>query len=199
MRILVLGGVHGAGGRPPRRSVPAAPVATFEAEPETRRGARWALPGPLHTRRLGRYALTSVVATGASEATLLGVYGAHLLAASAAAVVASLAGIVPSYAMSRYWVWSEADRRRPGRQAAAFWVVALASLGLSSLLTGVAAGLAPPGHLVHVVVVGAAYVGTYGALWVAKFVVYQRFLFRPAMVATTGEPAADATGLGTAA
>ena len=139
-------------------------------------------------RRLGRYLATSVVATAISEATLLAVYGMHLLAASPAAAVASLAGTVPSYAMSRYWIWPEADRRRPGRQAIAFWVLALVSLGLSSLVIGLAAGDAPAGHLAHLVVVGVAYVGTYGALWILKFLVYQRHLFRPATVpASDGE------------
>ena len=131
-----------------------------------------------HRGRVGRYALASVVATGVSEATLLELYGAHLLGASAAAVAASAAGVIPSYLMSRYWIWPEADRHRPGRQAVAFWAVALISLGLCTLLTGVAAANSPSGHLSHLAVVGVAYVGTYGMLWVAKFAVYQRYLFR---------------------
>ena len=145
-------------------------------------GPGWSTRATARGRRIGRYAATSVVATGVSEVTLVAVYGAHLLTASLAAVVASLAGVVPSYAMSRYWIWPEADRRRPGRQAVAFWVIALVSLGLSSLLTGMAAADGPSGRGAHLVVVGLAYVGTYGALWVGKFVVYQRFLFRPAGV-----------------
>lgn len=140
-------------------------------------------------RRWTRYAVTSLVATAVSESMLLGIYGAHLLGASVAAVVASMTAAVPSYAMSRYWIWPEADRRRPGRQAAGFWVVGLVSLGVSSLLTGVAAANAPPGRVAHVVVVGAAYVGTYGALWLLKFALYQRLLFRPAPHAPRGGPA----------
>lgn len=136
---------------------------------------------PLHPRatRLGRYAVTSVVATVVSEVTLLVVYGAGLLHASPAAVVASLAGTIPSYAMSRYWIWPEADRRRPGRQAAAYWLIAVVSLGVASAATGWAASLAPAGHAAHVAVVGVAYLGTYGALWLAKFALYQTVLFRP--------------------
>ncbi len=127
--------------------------------------------------RWGRYAVTSVVATAVSEAVLLAVYGTHLLGASAASVVASMAGMVPSYAMSRFWIWPEADRRNPGRQAAGFWVIGIVSLGASSLVTGIAAALAPSGRVAHLAVVGVAYVGTYGALWILKFGVYQRFLF----------------------
>lgn len=142
-------------------------------------------------RRWGRYAVTSIVATVVSEAVLLAFYGAHLLTASAAAVVASMAGTVPSYALSRFWIWPEADRRRPGRQAAGFWAVGLVSLGVSSLFTGLAAANAPPGHAAHLAVVGCAYVGTYGVLWMLKFVAYQRALFRPAADSARKEAEAD--------
>ena len=139
-------------------------------------------------RRWGRYAVTSVVATVVSEAVLLALYGSHLLSAAGASVVASIAGMIPSYAMSRFWIWPEADRRRPGRQAAGFWVVGVVSLGISSLTAAIAAALAPSGHLVHVAVVGVVYIGTYGALWILKFVVYQRFLFRPASAVAGRQP-----------
>lgn len=129
------------------------------------------------SRRWWRYALTSVVATGASETTLLVVYGLHLVSASWAAVIASLAGSAPSYLMSRYWIWPEADRRRPGRQMVAYWVVALVSLGVSSAVTGIAGANAPASGTARLVVVGLAYIGAYGGLWIAKFVLYQRFLF----------------------
>jgi putative flippase GtrA len=131
-------------------------------------------------QRVWRYAVTSVVATVASEATLLIVYGTGALGASASAVVASLAGTFPSYAMSRYWIWPEADRGHTARQATAFWVIALVSLVLSSAATGAAAHLAPAGRAAHLAVVGLAYIGVYGALWLAKFAIYQRVLFRPA-------------------
>lgn len=97
-------------------------------------------------QRVWRYAVTSVVATVASEATLLIVYGTGALGASASAVVASLAGTFPSYAMSRYWIWPEADRGHSARQATAYWLIALVSLVLSSAATGAAAHLAPAGR-----------------------------------------------------
>ncbi len=173
---------------------PSAPQSAPQSAPAARReraklaclGATW--------RRWGRYAATSGVATGVSEGALLVLYGAHVLTASAAAVVASLAGTVPSYAMSRLWIWPEADRRRPGRQAAGYWMVGLASLALSSLLTGVAAANAPSGRTAHLAVVGIAYIGTYGALWALKFAVYQRFLFRPLAPVPVEEDAMERVG-----
>ena len=136
-------------------------------------GARWP-----RLRRLGRYAVTSVVATAVSEATLLTVYGFGLLGAGSSAIVANLAGTFPSYVMSRYWIWGDAERRHAGRQAVAYWLISIASLVLSSVVTAVAAGHAPAGHGAHLAVVAVAYVGTYALLWFGKFALYQGVLFR---------------------
>jgi len=81
--------------------------------------------------------------------------------------------------MSRYWIWPEADRLRPGRQIIAYWLISIVCLLLASAATGWAAGLAPAGHTAHVVVVGVAYLGIYCVLWLAKFAIYQTVLFRP--------------------
>jgi putative flippase GtrA len=138
------------------------------------------IKGPQKLRRVWRYAMTSVVATAVSEVTLLIVYGTGALGASSSAVAASLAGTFPSYAMTRYCIWPEADRHHFGRQATSFWLVAITSLMLSSVVTGLAADLAPAGRAAHLAVVALAYIGTYGALWLAKFALYQGILFRPA-------------------
>lgn len=130
-------------------------------------------------RRLWRYVVTSVVATVASEVTLLVIYGTRTLGAVAAAVVANLAGAIPSYPMSRYWVWPEADRGHAARQAAGYWAVSLVSLVVSSAATGVAAAHAPAAGTPRLVVVGFAYIGTLVILWLAKLAVYHWVLFRP--------------------
>jgi putative flippase GtrA len=163
-----------------RRSAPAA--APRRPLPFLRR----LLADPVRRRRLGRYVVTSVVATVVSETALLALYGTGALDAGVAAVVANLAGTLPSYLMSRYWIWPEADRRRVGRQVVLYWAVSVVSLVASSTVTGVAAAEAPAGRLAHVLVVAIAYVATYGALWLAKFAVYQLVLFRPVLVAAQG-------------
>jgi len=140
---------------------------------------RQLLADSVRRRRIWRYAITSVVATVVSESVLLVAYGAVALDATVAAVVANLAGTLPSYLMSRYWIWPEADRRRAGRQVVLYWLVSLISLVLSSAVTGTSAASAPAGRVAHLVVVAVSYVGTYGLLWMGKFVVYQLALFRP--------------------
>lgn len=140
--------------------------------------AGWLFRDRVLSKHLWRYFVTSVVATVVSEATLLSFYGAGALDATMSAVVANLAGTLPSYVMSRYWIWSEADRRRPLRQVVFYWTISIVSLLASSAATGAAAANAPKGHAAHLAVVGAAYAGTYAALWIAKFVIYQKALFR---------------------
>jgi len=147
---------------------------------------RRVLADPIRRRRLWRYVLTSAVATLVSETALLVLYGTGVLDAAVAAVVANLAGTLPSYLMSRYWIWPEADRRRVGRQVVLYWAVSVVSLVVSSTVTGVAADEAPAGRLAHLLVVAIAYVATYGVLWLAKFAVYQLVLFRPVPVAPQG-------------
>ena len=147
----------------------------------------WVERMPPQLRRWWRYGITSVVATAVSEAVLVVVYASGLLGASASAVVASLVGAVPSYVMSRYWIWAEADRAHFGRQASGFFVVSVLSLVISSVLTGVAANHAPRSHAAHVAVVATVYVGVYGLLWVVKFVLYQRVLFRSQRPAAQNE------------
>jgi hypothetical protein len=87
-------------------------------------------------------------------------------------------GTLPSYAMSRYWIWSEADRHRPVRQVISYWTISIVSLVASSAATGAAAANGPNGRAAHLVAVAVAYIGTYGFLWIAKFVVYQKAIFR---------------------
>ncbi|HEY6538951.1 MAG TPA: GtrA family protein [Candidatus Dormibacteraeota bacterium] len=127
-----------------------------------------------------RYAITSGVSTGISEVTLLALYANGFLGATGSSVVANLAGTIPSYLMSRYWIWPEADRSGTARQMGLYWATAAVSLVLSAAGTSMAAAHAPAGHGAHVIVVGVAYVGTYAVLWVAKYLVYQHLVFRGA-------------------
>lgn len=132
---------------------------------------------------LARYATTSVVAFGISEAALLLLYGNSVAGATVCAVIANLVGTVPSYFMSRYWIWKDADRNKAGRQVALYWVTSLIFIALTSLSTGGIAKLAPAGHTMHLEVVAIAFPAVTVFFWIAKLVVYQRFIFR------TTEPA----------
>lgn len=128
-------------------------------------------------QKLLRYALTSGLATGISEVTLLALYAGGFLGATGSSIIANLAGTVPSYLLSRYWIWPEADRRGAARQMGLYWATSAAGLVVSAAGTSFAGAHSPAGHTAHVIVVGSAYIATVAVLWVAKFIVYQRVIF----------------------
>ena len=66
-----------------------------------------------------------MIAFAVSEITLLFLYGFHVMGATLAAVVANLVATVPSYLMSRYWIWSASPRARVGRQVVMYWTTSL--------------------------------------------------------------------------
>jgi putative flippase GtrA len=127
--------------------------------------------------RLVRYGATSVVAFAVSEVTLLTLYGWNVTGATAAAVVANLVGTVPSYLMSRYWIWSEAPRSRVGRQVAMYWTTSIVCITGTSLATGAIASLAPSGQRFHLAIAGIGFLLVSVVFWFAKFEVYQRIIF----------------------
>lgn len=127
--------------------------------------------------RLARYGATSVIAFAVSEITLLFLYGFHVMGATLAAVVANLVATVPSYLMSRYWIWSASPRARVGRQVVMYWTTSLLCITGTSLATGAIAGLAPSGHRFHLVVAGVGFLLVNVVFWFAKFVIYQRVIF----------------------
>ena len=88
--------------------------------------------GRADVARLARYAATSGVAFAVSEATLLILYGLNLTTATVAALIASLAGTVPSYLLSRYWIWRDAARERVLRQVILYWIVSISCIALTS-------------------------------------------------------------------
>jgi len=133
-----------------------------------------------------RYALTSGVTTGISEVTLLVLYASGFLGATGSSVIANLAGTVPSYLLSRYWIWPEAERSGVTRQMGLYWATSFVSMVVTTVGASFAGAHAPAGHTNHVIVVGSAYIATVAVLWVAKFIVYQRIVFNSSPLGRSG-------------
>jgi putative flippase GtrA len=132
-----------------------------------------------HSQRLFRYAFTSGLSLGISEACLLALYSTRTFGATSSALLATLAGTIPSYLLSRYWIWSEANRKRVGRQVVLYWATSLASMGITAAGTGLITHAAPGGHRAHVIFAGAAFLAMNVILWFTKYLVYQKVIFRP--------------------
>ena len=93
------------------------------------------------------------------------------------AVIANLIAVslscLPSFLLNRYWVWGHAGRRNLGPQIVAFWAMALVGLAASTLVVS---------WLDQVwdspVVANVGNMIGFGGLWVAKFFVLDRVMFR---------------------
>ena len=161
-------------------AAPPRPLSVVEPEAPAGAPIARAYRLPAGVRRISRYLLTSGVSTVVSEVTLIAVLAIRLLPAPAAAMAATATGGMVSYVLSRYWIWADADRRRAGLQLALYWAVTVAGRLLAAAATDLAADHARGAHPARVAEAAAAYLATYGLLWIAKFLVYQRVIFRPA-------------------
>jgi putative flippase GtrA len=100
------------------------------------------------------------------------------VAPAAANVIATVAGIGPSYALNRRFVWKLRGRSRFVRQVLPFWIFSVAGLVTSTVAVDAAARYASiwTGTMRSLVLL-AANAATFGSLWIAQFVLLDRVIF----------------------
>ena len=99
--------------------------------------------------------------------------------------LATCIATVPYYYLNRMWVFKKSGRSHLTKEVLPFWTIAFVSLVLSTLAVKFA------GSQVHAIssknvrgaILVAANLATYGILWIAKFVVFNRILFKSSDVA----------------
>jgi putative flippase GtrA len=153
------------------------------------------IPDALRSRaaQVVRYGSVSVIATTTSLVVLTLLVGTKLLAPAAANVVATCAGMVPSFELNRRWVWRATGRPSVRRQVAPFVVLSLAGLFLSTAAVALMASYAADAgwsHAATTVAVTFANLASFGVLWIAQFIILDQFLFRRA----AGAPAPSGAG-----
>ena len=137
------------------------------------------LRGPLGKKAF-RYSVTSAVSLVVSQASFVFFFGAHIMGSKYSSISATLIGAVPSYVMNRYWAFEKKDTNRVFKEVLPYVVMALISLAFSTWASDFAdshAGIAGSSHVLRVVWVDGAYLGSFAVLWVAKFVFLNRILF----------------------
>jgi putative flippase GtrA len=130
--------------------------------------------------RLAKFSASSAVAAMISEITFVIVYGALDAGARLAGVVAFLAGAIPNWGLNRRWTWQRRGRPRLGREVLPYVAVVLSTAVAATMLGGVADGWAQgidaPRSL-QVGLVAMAYLLPYGAVFLLKFVLFDRVVF----------------------
>ncbi len=126
-----------------------------------------------HGRKLIRYAGVSCVGVTAGQTLLFLFYEIADLRAVVANTLAVVLATIPSYVLNRAWVWGKSGSHGLTTEILPFWGMALLGLALSNLFV----------HLVEqrweswVLINGASLVA-FGSLWIAKYVLLDRVLFR---------------------
>jgi putative flippase GtrA len=143
-----------------------------------------------------RYGTVSIVATTTSLTVLGVLVSATTLPAGVANVLATAVGTVPSFELNRRWVWGRTGKRSLGAEVAPFWILSFAGLALSTVTVSLAAAWAAGtgvSGVVRTLLIEVANVAAFGALWIAQFVILDRYLFRasPAPIAPLTPPLTD--------
>jgi putative flippase GtrA len=126
-----------------------------------------------------RYSASSVVATVVSQIAFALCYWLGS-AAVVATLVAWLAGAVPNYLLSRRWAWGRKGQLLP------YAMIVIGSAVTAALVTTATDHLVQgiDSHAWKTLLVTGSYFGTYGVLFILKFVLFDRLVFaKPAAVA----------------
>jgi putative flippase GtrA len=135
------------------------------------------LPGWL---RFSRYTAGSAICFGVSELVFVALFAPGFLGSKGAAIVASIAGIIPGYFLNRSWTWGRKGKSDFWREVVPYWATALVSTALAALGTGAANDIfADEPRGMRTLINAAAYMLVYGVLFIAKYIVFHRWLFAP--------------------
>ena len=139
--------------------------------------------------KLWRYATISVVSTAISLSGLFLFYRIIGLSPGWSNIWATVIATIPYYYLNRIWVFKKRGRSHLTKEVLPFWAIAFGSLILSTLAVrfagyearSIASKTTRAGILVM------ANFATYGILWLMKFFVFNKVLFR----SRTHEPKSD--------
>ncbi|MFG1819048.1 GtrA family protein [Kribbella sp. NPDC049174] len=146
-----------------------------------------------------KYSAASVVATVVSQIAFALCYwfGTAPLVAT---LVAFVSGTTPSYLMNRRWTWGHTGR--PGRELLPYAIIAVTSAVIAAVVTTLTDRWSESwvdSHAWQTVLVSGSYLGTYGVLFILKFVLFDRYVFakKPSQSSEDAEPAEARTPVAT--
>ncbi|MHB1446970.1 MAG: GtrA family protein [Acidimicrobiales bacterium] len=127
-----------------------------------------------------KYTATSVVSTIASQLAFILVYGVfRLFDSRGSSITATMVGTVPSYWLNRNWAWGKSGRSHFLKEVAPFWIIAVVGLVFSTWgvdFTKSHTSMVHD-HTLRTIELAGAYLGSFGILWIGKFIIFNRFLF----------------------
>jgi putative flippase GtrA len=133
------------------------------------------------SRKLVRYATVSVISTVLSLILLYVFYRGVGLSPAWANIVTTVIVTVPNYYLNRAWAWGRTGKSHVMREVVPFWVIAFISLALSTgavVLAHDNAHYISHSKMVQTGLVEFANFFTYGVMWIGKYTIFNKLLFR---------------------
>jgi putative flippase GtrA len=131
-------------------------------------------------RKLFRYSMASLVAAVISVVLLVLFDGVLRMGAVISSTLATGISAVPNYEMNRKWAWGKTGKSHLWKEVVPFWALAFLGWAFSTLCVKVMESYAHHHHFAHFWETGSVavvYIGAFGVLWIAKFVIFNKILF----------------------
>jgi putative flippase GtrA len=123
--------------------------------------------------KLMRYSSASVVAVTAYLVILVLAHDVAGMSEMGAHLVAVCLSSIPNYLINRYWTWEQQGRNRLWGEVVPFWVMAILGFLLSLVFVAWVDDRSDASWAV-----AAANLSAFGVLWVAKFLVLDKLMWR---------------------
>lgn len=138
-----------------------------------------------HAQRLLRYSAASAISVVLSVILLIFFDGVLHWGAVASSTAATAIVTIPSYTLNRRWAWGKDGRSHLVKEVLPFWILAFIGWAFSTYSVRIAESELEHSTMAHIektMIVAVVYIGAFGVLWVAKFVIFNKVLFvhRPA-------------------
>ena len=132
-----------------------------------------------------KYASVSLVGVVSTQVMIIVFHGLLKLSFIPTNILAVSISSVPAYLLNRAWVWGKKGKNDFKREVLPFWAFAFAGLVLSTVLVGLAEEYIKShaeSHTTETLFLSGANLTGFGVLWVARFFVLDRLLFKDAHV-----------------
>ena len=129
--------------------------------------------------RITRYTLGSIVAATTSGFVFAVLYVMGV-GTTACSIVAFIAGAIPNWILNRRWAWRVQGRIAFGREIVAYVIVSVLTLFITAEATAWTQAHVqsiPAHHGIRVLLVTASYLAVFAVLFVARFAVYEVWIF----------------------
>ena len=135
-------------------------------------------------RRLLRFTAVSGMSIVLTQVLLQSFYGLTSLGAAWSNILAVGLSAIPAFLILRRWVWGRVGNHSVTREVLPFWAYTFLGLALSTVVVA-----AVEYRWQSALAVSLANLAAFGALWITKFVLLERWLFADRTVSE--RPSAD--------